>query len=83
MFFEEFENKFFDNLPPQFFGKDIALAVSGGADSVSMLLAMCSLCEKTGMKLHVLTVNHLIREKEESELARLEVALRNLKRNKK
>lgn len=67
MFFEEFENKFFDNLPPQFFGKDIALAVSGGADSVSMLLAMCSLREKTGMKLHVLTVNHLIREKEESE----------------
>ncbi|MCR5698132.1 MAG: tRNA lysidine(34) synthetase TilS [Treponemataceae bacterium] len=67
MFFEEFENKFFDNLPRKFFGKDVALAVSGGADSVSMLLALYALREKTGMRLHVVTVNHLIRTKEESE----------------
>lgn len=44
----------------------IGLAVSGGADSVSLLLSVCSLCRKFGKPFYVVTVNHRIRSDEES-----------------
>ncbi len=47
----------------------IGAAVSGGADSVSLLLSLSKIFEKIGMKnrLEVITVNHGIREKEQTD----------------
>ncbi len=44
----------------------IGIAVSGGADSVSLLLSVCSLCRKFGKPFFVVTVNHRIRSDKES-----------------
>ena len=49
-----------DNFPK------IGAAVSGGADSVSLLLCLSSLCRKYGRTLYVITVNHRIRSEAES-----------------
>lgn len=62
----DFEQIFFDSLPKEFFGKRILLGVSGGADSVAMLVCVSSLCEKTGIVPFVATVNHKIRCEAES-----------------
>ncbi len=47
----------------------IGAAVSGGADSVSLLLSLSKILEKIGMKnrLEVITVNHGIREKTQTD----------------
>ncbi|MBQ9238673.1 MAG: tRNA lysidine(34) synthetase TilS, partial [Treponema sp.] len=37
-------------------------AVSGGADSMALLVALCSLCRAYGVSLHVITVNHNMRD---------------------
>nr|MCR4791029.1 tRNA lysidine(34) synthetase TilS [Treponemataceae bacterium] len=63
----DFEEKFMSQIPPSMYGKRIALAVSGGADSVCMLLVSSALAQKFSWELEVVTVNHLIREKSESE----------------
>ena len=47
-------------------GANLGLAVSGGADSVSLLLALAALCKETKLLLKVITVNHFIRPKAES-----------------
>lgn len=44
----------------------IGVAVSGGADSVSLLLALNSILKNTKIPLEVITVNHFIREKSET-----------------
>lgn len=44
----------------------LGAAVSGGADSVSLLLALCKIAECYGLPLFVVTVNHNIREENES-----------------
>lgn len=42
-------------------GKHIAVALSGGADSVSLLLALHSLSQKSGLKVSAIHINHMIR----------------------
>lgn len=71
---ESFENHILDNLKKC--GCDIAelsarglslgAAVSGGADSVCLLLCLAELCRKSGCSLKVITVNHRIRSEAES-----------------
>lgn len=47
-------------------GKSLGAAVSGGADSVSLLLSLCRLGKACGFSVKVITVNHNIRPAEES-----------------
>lgn len=47
-------------------GKPIGVAVSGGADSVSLLLCLSRLGKEFGFGIKVITVNHNIRSAEES-----------------
>ena len=47
-------------------GYAIGAAVSGGADSVSLLLSLCSLCKPLSIPLKVITVNHYIRQENET-----------------
>lgn len=42
-------------------GKHIAVALSGGADSVSLLLALCSLSQTGGFNVSAIHINHMIR----------------------
>ncbi len=44
----------------------LGLAVSGGADSVSLLLSLCNICKPYSIPLKVITVNHYIRQDEET-----------------
>lgn len=44
----------------------LGVAVSGGADSVSLLLALLEICKEYGVALKVITVDHKIRNKGES-----------------
>ena len=62
----DFEEKFLGSLEEDFFAKRILLAVSGGADSVALLLCICALREQTGISPVVATVNHRIRPESES-----------------
>ena len=47
-------------------GGVIGAAVSGGADSVSLLVSLCALCKQYSIPLKVITVNHYIREESET-----------------
>ena len=47
-------------------GGVLGAAVSGGADSISLLHALSSLCSKNEIPLKVITVNHFIREDSET-----------------
>ena len=47
-------------------GGIIGAAVSGGADSVSLLLSLCNLLKASSIPLKVITVNHYIRQDSES-----------------
>ena len=42
-------------------GLQIGAAVSGGADSISLLISLCNILSPLGIKLKVITVNHNIR----------------------
>ena len=44
----------------------IGAAVSGGADSVSLLLSLCALCKPLSIPIKVITVNHYIRPENET-----------------
>ncbi len=44
----------------------VGVAVSGGADSVSLLLSVSKICKRFGKKLYAVTVNHKIRSESES-----------------
>ena len=44
----------------------VGVAVSGGADSVSLLLSVSKICKRFGKKLYAVTVNHKIRPEAES-----------------
>ncbi|MBR7064091.1 MAG: tRNA lysidine(34) synthetase TilS [Treponema sp.] len=44
----------------------VGVAVSGGADSVALLISLCSILKEKKLSLYVITVNHAIRSKEES-----------------
>ena len=44
----------------------IGAAVSGGADSVSLLISLCALCKSFSIPLKVITVNHYIRQENET-----------------
>ena len=44
----------------------IGAAVSGGADSVSLLLSLCALCKPLSIPIKVITVNHYIRQDSET-----------------
>lgn len=46
--------------------KALGAAVSGGADSVCLLLGLCSICKEYSIPLKVITVNHFIRSDAES-----------------
>jgi tRNA(Ile)-lysidine synthase len=46
--------------------KSIGAAVSGGADSVSLLVSLAYIAKDAGIPLHVITVNHNIRQAEET-----------------
>ena len=58
-----------ENIRNFLFENKIGAAVSGGADSVSLLLSLSKILEKIGMKnrLEVITVNHGIREKSQTD----------------
>ncbi len=45
----------------------LGLAVSGGADSVSLFVSVKEICHKLNIPLYVVTVNHNIREAEETD----------------
>ena len=47
-------------------GGAVGAAVSGGADSVSLLVSLCELCKPFSVPLKVITVNHFIRSNEET-----------------
>ena len=47
--------------------KRIAAGVSGGADSVSLLVSLCNIFSPLGVILHVITVNHNIRPENETD----------------
>ncbi|MCK9169143.1 MAG: tRNA lysidine(34) synthetase TilS [Treponema sp.] len=47
-------------------GKSLGAAVSGGADSVALLVSLAYIAKETGIQLHVITVNHNIRPAEET-----------------
>ena len=47
-------------------GFAIGAAVSGGADSVSLLAALCAICKPFSIPLKVITVNHYIRQESET-----------------
>lgn len=47
-------------------GISAGVAVSGGADSVSLLYSLCKLCKPYSVPVKALTVNHNIRSEEES-----------------
>ncbi len=47
-------------------GGAVGAAVSGGADSVSLLVSLCVICKNFSIPLKVITVNHFIRSKEET-----------------
>lgn len=55
-----------DRLAP---GRDIALAVSGGADSLALLLVAEAWAQQTGGRLHVLSVDHGFRPEAAGEAA--------------
>ena len=71
---ETFENHILDNLKKcgcdivelSARGLSLGAAVSGGADSVCLLLCLAELCRKSGCSLKVITVNHRIRSEAES-----------------
>lgn len=67
---ETFENSVYRNLISLgfdvFSNKSLGLAVSGGADSVSLLVSCAALSKKYGFGLKVITVDHKIRSEEES-----------------
>ena len=72
-FVEEFEQKFENSIAEISSMKTILLAVSGGADSIAMLLACINLIKNPlysqkykNLKLKVVTINHRIRCEEES-----------------
>ncbi len=46
--------------------KKIGVAVSGGADSISLLLSLANILKKRNQKLNVITINHNIRPEEET-----------------
>lgn len=47
-------------------GLKIGAGVSGGADSISLLISLSNILSPLGLTLYVITVNHNIRAKEES-----------------
>lgn len=47
-------------------GGAVGAAVSGGADSVSLLVSLCEVCKSFSIPLKVITVNHYIRSNEET-----------------
>lgn len=65
-----FEQKIYDNLVLAGINLEksnrIGVAVSGGADSVSLLVALCNLCKEKNTNLYVVNVNHFIRSEEET-----------------
>ena len=48
-------------------GKNLGTAVSGGADSVALLVSLAHILKDSGIKLCVINVNHNMRRKDESE----------------
>lgn len=66
-FTDSFEEKFVLNLPKKFYGKNIAIGVSGGADSMALLNVCLRVQKITEWNLFVISINHMIREKSESE----------------
>ena len=71
----DFENKVFEGIlncvQKSSFGslnnlKKIAVGVSGGADSVSLLISLCNIFSPLGVILRVITVNHNIRSENET-----------------
>ena len=44
----------------------IGAAVSGGADSVSLIVSLCALCKPFSIPIKVITVNHFIRQESET-----------------
>ena len=47
-------------------GASLGAAVSGGADSVSLLVSLCVLCKPSSIPIKVITVNHYIRSENET-----------------
>lgn len=65
----DFEKKVCDELfdcVSDVLSKKIAVAVSGGADSVSLLISLCNIFSPLGIGVRAITVNHNIRPKKET-----------------
>lgn len=56
------------NYSPELAGKTVLLALSGGADSVSLLYSSASLQSRFGFSLRCIHVNHRLRPAEETDL---------------
>lgn len=66
-----FEDKVLEGLrhcsvSPEVSGLVLGAAVSGGADSVALLLSLCNLAKSFGFAVKVISVNHFIRPDEET-----------------
>ena len=59
-------------------GETVLLGVSGGADSVCLLVILCALAGELGIKLHVAHVNHGVREEAEADSRYVEKLCREL-----
>ena len=57
----------FDAASPQREPISLGAAVSGGADSVAMFVALARIAREKNIALHVITINHNIRDEKESE----------------
>lgn len=67
---EEVFNKFTNK-------KQIAVAVSGGSDSLALTLALNDYCVKNNIKIFAITIDHKIREKSTDEAKELNIFLKN------
>ena len=57
----------------------IAVAVSGGADSLCLTLCLNSFCKKNGIKLLALTIDHKIRKESTAEAKKVHSFLKKQK----
>lgn len=60
-----------------FIEKQIAIAVSGGCDSLALLLALNEFCQNKNIKIYALTIDHQIRESSSIEAQKLQQLLKN------
>jgi tRNA(Ile)-lysidine synthase TilS/MesJ len=67
-----------------FIKKQIAVAISGGCDSVALTFALNDFCKENKIKIYALTIDHGVRKNskiEASSLSLRRIALKNLNKS--